>query len=62
MGREGTAMSFPTLALGPDNKLRPILVDAEGRLVVDTSPKPAETFPVTEVSPRVDADGKLETT
>lgn len=55
-------MSDLDYAIDPDGNLRPILVDADGRLVVDTSPLPATTYPTTEVSPRLNADGALETT
>jgi hypothetical protein len=53
-------MSLPTLALDPDGNIRSVLVDAEGKLVTDLAPKPAETYSINQRSLRVDEDGNVE--
>lgn len=55
-------MTFPTQAIGPDGKLRSILVDAQGRVVTDAAALPAQTYPITERSAQTDASGNLKTT
>jgi hypothetical protein len=52
-------MEFPTQALNPNGDKVSILVDANGRVVTDQSPKPTTTYPATERSIRVDAAGNL---
>jgi hypothetical protein len=53
-------MSFPTIALDPDNKVVGLLVDVDGKLVTDAAAKPATTYPITSRSLHVDAEGNLE--
>ncbi len=53
-------MTFPTTAVNPDGKVVGLLVDADGKLVTDAAPKPAETFPITSRSLHVNADQQLE--
>jgi hypothetical protein len=55
-------MTFPTTAIGPDGKVRSILVDATGKLVTTQNPKPAVTYPITQRSLVVDNEGKVRTT
>jgi hypothetical protein len=59
---ERCQVSFPTTALNPDGKIVGLLVDADGKLVTDAADLPAETFPITSRSLRVDEDGQLELT
>lgn len=53
-------MSFPTQAIDPNGKMRSILVDSQGRLVTNAAPKPAVTYPITQRSLRLDAEGKVK--
>lgn len=55
-------MDLPLVALDPNNKTVSVLVDVNGRVVVDTAPKPATTYPATIRSVRVDSSGNMLTT
>ena len=46
-------------ALDPNNKPTSILATPDGKLVTDLYPKPPVTVPITQVSLRVDSQGRV---
>jgi hypothetical protein len=52
-------MSFPQAAIGPDGKLRSILVTPDGKLVTDQNPLPPTVIPISQGGLILTADGKV---